>query len=596
MINNILNDINTKSINEIDEAKIRDVELKELDENELNALYHRKNCASTLINSANINNNINNTSENNVLNTLNTSFHRPLMAIIADYDKTGNLFANSENPEDVKFAQSMIDAHIRDELNFMFANSLADRFDEAVKHIKTHIYHTKSAIPFYPEHYIRRLIGSEVGWQKLFNDHAEKYPYDVNERVKMRDKFLDGMRLGFDPKTDPNSPCRRVLELNNYIDSWRGFSPFTFGIKALDKAIGGIMPGDICVLTGAPGSMKTSLALNLVDTAVLHPKNNTVLYCSVDMAPRDIIMRLLERETLIPEPKLREMLANTTLANTANTANSAKNTANNINLNIDLADIANNNNYYNYKNNTKIYDLLDSFYAKYNTKLAILGNGVDAPLTLEQLLNECLIRQPGLVIIDYLTKLKTPGQSDLSFVEQAIPAISNFVQRYETAFLLVSQMSRASRNDQASGRSGGHSRGGGIVEETAHTEIELFQQFYINNNINSCDDYYSDYINDLNISDGYNYNLNGFNGFNGPDPDDFGGLGGFNGFNDPEKPEKPETPEQPEQPLIIAAVTKARRGVAGQYFSLGYQGDIKKFDGTAKRVNLRSRSRRVLYQ
>lgn len=37
----------------------------------------------------------------------------------------------------------------------------------------------------------------------------------------------------------------------------------------------------------------------------------------------------------------------------------------------------------------------------------------------------------------------------------------------------IAQMSRVSRTDQASGHKGGHSRGGGIIEELAYTEIEL---------------------------------------------------------------------------------------------------------------------------
>ena len=36
-----------------------------------------------------------------------------------------------------------------------------------------------------------------------------------------------------------------------------------------------------------------------------------------------------------------------------------------------------------------------------------------------------------------------------------------------------------------------------------------------------------------------------------------------------------------DKPMVIAAITKARRGVSGQFFSLGYDGPVKRFDGTA---------------
>jgi len=127
-------------------------------------------------------------------------------------------------------------------------------------------------------------------------------------------------------------------------------------------------------------------------------------------------------------------------------------------------------------------------------------------------------------------KRQGKGQSDLEFVEDAMPDIVAFAHQYETSFLILSQMSKASRSEQISGRMGGHSRGGGLVSELAHTEIELFQQ-----------------------------------------------------------------PAEHDKPLVIASITKARRGIAGQYFSLGYDGPIKKFDGTAEKMS-KQVQRRAMFE
>jgi hypothetical protein len=163
---------------------------------------------------------------------------------------------------------------------------------------------------------------------------------------------------------------------------------------------------------------------------------------------------------------------------------------------------------------------------KYDERLAIHGHTDTKQMTLDDLLSRCLKRQPQLIVIDYFTRLKQLGQSDLEFVESAMPRILSFAHQYQASFLILSQMSRTSRADQASGHAGGHSKGGGIVEELAHTEIELFQM-----------------------------------------------------------------PVEGDKPMIIAAVTKARRGVAGQYFSLDYDGPIKRFSGRATKMSKMTRKK-----
>ena len=47
--------------------------------------------------------------------------------------------------------------------------------------------------------------------------------------------------------------------------------------------------------------------------------------------------------------------------------------------------------------------------------------------------------------------------------------------------------------------------------------------------------------------------------------------------------------------MVIAAITKARRGVSGQFFSLGYDGPIKRFDGTALKMT-KNTQRKAIFE
>ncbi|GHS90739.1 hypothetical protein AGMMS49957_17330 [Synergistales bacterium] len=112
---------------------------------------------------------------------------------------------------------------------------------------------------------------------------------------------------------------------------------------------------------------------------------------------------------------------------------------------------------------------------KYGKQLVITGNTGGKLLTFDDFILDCTARQPQLIIIDFLTNLKAIGQSDLDFVEMAMPQILKYAHMYQASFLILSQMSRSSRTDQAGGQIGGHGKGGGKIEELAATEIELLR-------------------------------------------------------------------------------------------------------------------------
>jgi len=379
--------------------------------------------------------------------------------------------------QDTVAAKLLLDSSIRDTLLKMWGCELAENFDNALKQLKIDL---RPCGGLFTNTELCRIIGTEIAW---IREREISKPLIGRDLGKIRNDFVNEVRYGLDPLLDNDSLAKQMIELESYIRSWADFPAFGFGIRALDDATGGILPGEICILTGAPGTMKTSLALCAVDDFVSRTEEGSVVYCSVDMARREITHRMIEREARIPQAVVRSMVE---------------------------------------KNDPEMDTIRKMITEKYNARLVILGHGkTDSQrMTVSRLLHECLKRQPQLVVIDYLTRLKEPGQSDLEFVECAMPRILDHAHQYETSFLVLSQMSRSSRAEQATGRIGGHGKGGGLVEELAHTEIELLQQ-----------------------------------------------------------------PVEGDKPMVIAAVTKARRGVSGQFFSLGYDGPIKRFSGSTQKMS-----------
>lgn len=61
----------------------------------------------------------------------------------------------------------------------------------------------------------------------------------------------------------------------------------------LDQLTGGIMPGQVCTILGAPGSMKTTYSSNIAYNAMKDGKN--VLYLSLEEQPMQLLSKLLSR-------------------------------------------------------------------------------------------------------------------------------------------------------------------------------------------------------------------------------------------------------------------------------------------------------------
>ena len=68
----------------------------------------------------------------------------------------------------------------------------------------------------------------------------------------------------FSPSVIPSDSADHMRILRAEGESWDSMEGMGFGIYDLDRAFGGLYPGEVMAI-GAPGSMKTSLALNAVD-------------------------------------------------------------------------------------------------------------------------------------------------------------------------------------------------------------------------------------------------------------------------------------------------------------------------------------------
>ena len=107
---------------------------------------------------------------------------------------------------------------------------------------------------------------------------------DVREKIYQLKKELEV------EETEYCSISDKFVELYNSKVNHKGIS---FLCPKLDELTGGIVSGTICTLAGAPGSMKTTTALNICYNAVREGKN--VVYFSLEETPFRLFEKLLSR-------------------------------------------------------------------------------------------------------------------------------------------------------------------------------------------------------------------------------------------------------------------------------------------------------------
>ncbi len=277
-------------------------------------------------------------------------------------------------------------------------------------------------------------------------------------------------------------PARHLASLEREVKSWGSDYAFRFGIPQLDNAWGTLMPGEMAVVVGAPGAMKTSLAVKGISTMLREVRDARILVFSLDMSLEYFTMRFILSGLGVSQQECIGMMR---------------------------------------EGNEQYLRAKGDFLAGTKGRLTILGNEYRRRWTIDGVEEQIGMKLPQLVVIDYLTCMKRQRQSDLDCVEECIPRLQDVCQKVKTKMLLLSQMGRASKAEQLKGATGGHGKGGGIVEEKCDAEIELLK-------------------------------------------------------DDPE--------EQDGQHRIIGTVTKTRRGTSGVSFELDYRGATMEFTGLTRRV------------
>lgn len=232
---------------------------------------------------------------------------------------------------------------------------------------------------------------------------------------------------------DPDAHlARRIRD----VKSWRRDAAFNLGVDGLDGVFGGVLPGEITAITGAQGSMKTSLALCAVEQGLDEGKR--ISFFSLDMSPQEVAERRLQLRLELNQHDLHELIREG--------GETVKQTAR------EMAERD-----------------LDRF--------LLAGNERSKRWMVDDVIESAIIHRSDVLVIDYLTLLKPIGKSDLECAEKVMPKLKNFAQRNSVAVVLLNQMSRASKREQAAGMVGGHGKGGGIIEEMVHSEIELLKDY-----------------------------------------------------------------------------------------------------------------------
>lgn len=207
-------------------------------------------------------------------------------------------------------------------------------------------------------------------------------------------------------------------------------------IVDLDGALGELYKGDIFSIVGTPGTLKTSFALNLIDSWLEDADARSgVTFFSLDMGRNKITERIARRELHCGASVLRSIA----LANGDEWQNAVRR--------------------------------LDS---RLRGRLAILTND-QREWTMQEIQEYVETHSVDLLIIDYVTMIKIPGaRTDLDKQNALYPMFKRFAQDYKIAVVLLSQLSNESRKQLRAGDAEGvTARGGGKLQELVDAEIVL---------------------------------------------------------------------------------------------------------------------------
>ena len=188
-----------------------------------------------------------------------------------------------------------------------------------------------------------------------------------------------------------------------------GSNSLGFGIRELDHSFGGFYPGDVMALVGAPGSMKTSLALNMVyDCWKKFPKGR-VAFFSLDMSTKKLAFRIAQREL----DDFRGVIWDSIRHGDPETLARMK-----------------------------------EIRREMSKKIKLIGQNQDGrDLTWPNIRDLIISTGADFIVIDYF-QLIAGYRSDMDLLRTVLPLIVAMAGNYGMRFLLLSQIARAGQADQ----------------------------------------------------------------------------------------------------------------------------------------------------
>jgi RecA/RadA recombinase len=218
----------------------------------------------------------------------------------------------------------------------------------------------------------------------------------------------------------------------NELAMQRGVEPVKLHVPLIDTALqSGFYPGYCCGIVGHEGSLKSSLALHLAEENVWTNPAVRCLFLSLDMTLEMLAFRRVSRFLNVHEATVREM------------AQAAS------------------------RDYTEAKEIIER---RDDGRLFFEA----APLTLPGLTEKINLTLPSLVVLDYVTLLEIHGETDqFKALKKVVDGIRELKVQTKAVFVILSQMSRASKQAAKGGQVGSHAFGGSVIEHLLDVELEL---------------------------------------------------------------------------------------------------------------------------
>jgi hypothetical protein len=230
----------------------------------------------------------------------------------------------------------------------------------------------------------------------------------------------------------PRNAASMFKAAENELLMQRGVEPVRLHIPTIDQGIcSGFYPGYVLGIVGHEGSLKSSVALHMAEKNVWENPAVRCLFCSLDMTPEMLAFRRISRYLNCHEATVREMAS------------------------------AGSHDYLQAKEEISRRDDGRLFFA-------------GGPMTLPGLVDQMGLTLPNLIVIDYISLLQVPGETDqFKALKKAVDGIRDLRDQTKAVFVLLSQMGRSSKLAAKSGQTGSHAFGGSIIEHLLDVELEL---------------------------------------------------------------------------------------------------------------------------